>query len=101
MARRKVWITRPLEDLNLEVISKHGYICYAFGKDMIPLHTRSQQTTVVRYVLDLASPDDLILIAGPSIMLTVLVYEFTMKFHRVNALMYRRPGIYYVQAIDG
>ncbi len=96
---RKVWVVRPLEKVDMDEVAKFGMVMYVFDRSMVPLHTNAQQNIIRRHTLKMASPDDLILISGPAVMLTVLTFEWSRHFGLMNQLLYRRQGEYYEQEI--
>lgn len=100
---RNIWITRAVKDRDLAGVHVFGKVRVIYdGPHLVAPHDiKRQEDLISREVIPEARPDDLILTAGPMIMMCVLVTAFVREFGGAKFLVYERISNGYVIKYTG
>jgi hypothetical protein len=82
-----VWIVREVEKHDISGAAEFGEITYVNGRDVSPFDIASQSENI-KAALAASSPRDAIVLAGPQLMLSLLIAEFSRRYERINVLVF-------------
>lgn len=94
---RTVWVARSVDNLDISQAAGHGVLNVIFGNGISPLDVPAQLRIIEDVVMPVYSSKDMILLAGPDMMLVVLTTMVVNKFGRANFLVFNRQTQSYVE----
>lgn len=95
-SERTVWMVRVV-DKDTSAAAAHGVLKTCFPRSVSAMNVQEQIRIIEATVLPNAKPEDLILLAGPSMMQGTLITIFARVFDRVHMLMFDSKQERYVE----
>lgn len=94
---RTVWVVREIRKFDISNAVEFGQLSVIYPPTVSPLDMAAQLSIIESTVMPAARSGDLILMAGPSIMLSALVTAFARQFQRVNVLAFDSRSKRYIE----
>lgn len=93
---RNIWLVRETRH-NLSTAQTFGQINIIYAKDVSPVDLNKQLEIIENSVFPAASPHDLILTLGPTLMVSTLVAHWVKRFDAIRFLAYDTNTSNYVE----